>query len=608
MEHLPKTNLPIMFDGYTTGTRTVPVFFFEDEHMTTLKHRLQLFALLMLLPTLAQAATSVGLSTIMKTFQTVTQGWYTSIFTDALGLFAALFGIEIVWMVVKWLITGKDVHEIFSSFIKKLITIGFFYGVLITASQWVPYLIGGFKNVAVESGGAPITTVSDLAMTGIRGFVLCVEGGPISTLHSAGNALTDLWNLNLSGAAASLGNAADSAITTALGVNTLAGIIVGFVLLLSFTYVVLELVAIQLEGMIVLSAGVIMLGFGGSSFTAKFVESYMQFALNIGVRLMVVTLWASFIEWQVNPLIKQTLIAGHAGFEAYAIVMILALLIAWLTKKLPNFAASILSGQSTLSGGEMYKAVKDATIAAGAVVATAGVGAAALAGGAAAGGMGAAAGGAGSAGAGSMGAASGAGGATGGAAATVPAPVSGSGAAAPKSGVVPKMDSTASQPSSPSAQPSGGNTGQKTASQPSGEQRTETPKAQDESQPDSSVQSGESTSGTDTPVKGATPVQSGSKGVSPVQGGASPKAPAAAPKSSGTTDSVDHRPAAPNEAPQSGSSGGSTVPAPSLLDNTKKIFNETHKGLHKAHDAISPGESSGASVSAPSLGVKHLSD
>lgn len=594
--------------------------------MTTLKHRLQLFALLMLLPTLAQAATSVGLSTIMKTFQTVTQGWYTSIFTDALGLFGVLFGIEIVWMVVKWLITGKDVHEIFSSFVKKIITIGFFYGILITASQWVPDLIGGFKNVAVEAGGAPITTVSDLAMTGIRGFVLCVEGGPISTLHSAGNALNDLWNLNLSGAAASLGNAADSAITTALGVNTLAGIIVGFVLLLSFTYVVLELVAIQLEGMIVLSAGVIMLGFGGSSFTARFVESYMQFALNIGVRLMVVTLWASFIEWQVNPLIKQTLIAGHAGFEAYAIVMILALLIAWLTKKLPNFAASILSGQSTLSGGEMYKAVKDATIAAGAVVATAGMDGAAMLGAKAAGGMGAASGAAGSSGAGVVSAAQGAGGATGGAAATVPAPVSGSGAAAPKSGVVPKMDSTASQPSSPSAQPSGGNTGQKTASQPSGEQRTETPKAQDESQPDSSVQSGEGTSGTDTPVKGATPVQSGSKGASPVQGGASPKAPAAAPKSSGTTDSVDHRPAAPNEAPQSGSSGGSKVQAPDpvqalhgkmdrLLDQTAPKdpsfmdkVKQNAKKIEKAHGVISPGESSGASVSAPSLGVKHLSD
>ncbi|MBU2862032.1 hypothetical protein HF290_17090, partial [Acidithiobacillus ferrooxidans] len=125
------------------------------------KARFRLLLLLWMAPVMAQA-TTVGLSTIMSTFQTTTQGWYNAVFTDALGLFGALFGIEITWLAVTWMIGGKDVHDIFSSFIKKLLTIGFFYTVLESSSQWVPWVIGGFKNVAITTGGEPVTTVGDI--------------------------------------------------------------------------------------------------------------------------------------------------------------------------------------------------------------------------------------------------------------------------------------------------------------------------------------------------------------------------------------------------------------------------------------------------------------
>lgn len=554
--------------------------------MTHLKNRFRLFVALMLLPILAQAQ-STGVSGVMSTFQSVTQGWYTSIFSDALGLFGMLFGVEIVWMVTKWLITGKDVHEIFSSFIKKLITIGFFYTILLYASQWVPMVINGFKTVAVSAAGEPITTVGDIIMTGIRAFILCIEGGPASTMHNAGTALSDLWNLNLSGAATAMGNAADSAITTALGVNTLAGILVGFILILSFTYVVLELVAVQLEGMIVMSVGVIMLGFGGLSFTTKFVESYMQYALAVGVRLMVITLWASFIEWKVDPLIKTTLTTGNAGLEAYGVVLVLALLVAWLTKKLPGFASSILSGQSTLSGGELYKAVKDGAIAGAAVVAGVATGGVALAGAEAAGAMGATQGAAGSAGAGAMSAGTGA---SGGAAATVPAPPPPS--SAPSGGTsapsVPPSASGTAAPSSPKAP----------ASQAAAPSAQKAAAAENKASPASHSQatSADATPAADEPASSGMAAPAGS----------APSTPA------GT---VDHRPAAPNEQITAGSAPAG-VPAPAAgttgsgsgLEAVKGAFDQTQKTLHGAHDIVSPGEASHANVSAPSLNVKHLSD
>jgi type IV secretion system protein TrbL len=600
--------------------------------MHALKARFRLLLLLLITPVMAQA-TTVGLSPVIKTFQSVTQGWYHAIFTDALGLFAALFGIEVTWLAVTWMIGGKDVHDIFSSFVKKLLSIGFFFTVLEYSGQWVPWIINGFKNVAVTAGGEPVTTVGFIAMTGVRAFVLCVEAGPMAMAHDSASFWTDVWNLNLGGAASSLEQFGSADIGTVSGIGLLVGAIVGLILILSFTYVVLELVAVQLEGMAVLSWGVIMLGFGGSSFTSRFVEPYMQYSVSVGVRLMVITLWASFIEWQVNPLIKTTLINGNASLEAYGIVLILALLIAWLTKKLPGFANSILSGQSTLSGSEIYGAVKAGTIAAAAVVTGGAALAAGAAGAAGAGAMGAAEGAAGSSGVGSLGAsqAAGAGSSEAGALQAPALPQgteTGSGVQAPVSGQ-PSASSGTQAPDASGQAPSSGAQATPSGSAPaSGGQGT----ASGTQAPDASGQA--PSSGAQATPSGSAPASGGQaapSGSAPASGGQGTASGTQAPDAPGQTpsDPVDHRPAAPNESPSGGSSNTAGVQAPGTgsgkggdgsgkgnpeqkpptpFDLAKDAFTQTKAALHGAHDTLTPGSPSNTGVQAPSLGVKHLSD
>ncbi|MHB8201960.1 MAG: P-type conjugative transfer protein TrbL [Acidithiobacillus sp.] len=524
--------------------------------MKHLKNRFRLLLLLMVVPAMAQATTPVGLSTVMSTFLSTTQGWYHAIFTDALGLFGALFGIEIVWLVVTWMIGGKDVHDIFSSFIKKLLSIGFFYTVLLYAGKWVPWIIVGFKNVAITAGGEPVTTVSDIAMTGLRAFIICVEGGPAAAAQNGGAALSDLWNLNFSGAAAAIGDAASAALGAVTGIDLLVGAIVGFILLLSFFYVVLELVAVQLEGMIVLSAGVIMLGFGGLRWTTRFVEGYMQYAVTIGVRLMVITLWASFIEWQINPLIQSTLINGNASMEAYGIVMLLALLAAWLTKKLPSFANSILSGQSTISGGELYNAVKGGVIAAaavatgGAVLAAAGTGAGIMSTAEAAGLAAGEAGAAGPAGgAGAMGA------------------VGGTGASAGVAAPVTSGTTTTSGVQAPS-----------------------------------SATSGTASTGVAAPTRSGTTPGTANPGTPTDAVDHRPSAPNA--PTTTTPASVGSAVAAP--LPPAGP-GAPNAPAPTL-DSLKNAHKQTQDAIHGVHDKLMPGSPSSHGVTAPKIDLKHLDD
>jgi type IV secretion system protein TrbL len=619
---------------------------------------------LLLLPSMANAATSTGLSSIMSDFQSTTQGWYHAIFVDALGLFAMLFGIEFTWMVTTWLIGGKDVHEIFSSLVKKLISIAFFYTLLLSSAQIIPDVTNGFQSVATSANGAPVTTVSDIAMTGVRAFVTCVEGGPQAMAKDAHSALSNLWHLNLSAAAKSAEKFYQATADTVSGMGIIAGLVTGFILILAFTYLVLELVAVQLESMIVLGAGVIMLGFGAARWTTGFVESYLKYALAVGVRLMVLTLWASFIEWQVNPLIHTTLVNGNASPEAYAIVIILALLVAWLTKKLPGFAGSILSGNSTLSGGEMFDAVKKGVMAAGMAVAAVATGGAALAGAGAAGAMGAAeAAGAGAEGAGAMGAAEGAG--AGASAGSGGGGAAGSGAAGSEGATsVPAPSTSAAQPSeegvqAPKAADSSSTAQTGSQQQQQQQQKTETTGAGATSAP-AGASSSASAGATSVPAPAGTANTPASASSAPADAtpaptatpaGASGNTRASAAGSTATpadatpaptepaekpSDPVDHRPSAPNApsetpagsggstqpaaptAPSSGTSGGGQ-PVEAHGSDSKQaspwdVLKQGHaelkevKEMHENLSKPSIGSHQDANVSAPSLGIGHIKD
>lgn len=550
-------------------------------------------------------ATTTGVHTITGAFKSAASGWYTEVKTVATDIFAVLFGVELTWMAVQWMITGKDVHEIFTSFIKKLITIGFFYLILLNGHMLSWDVIQAFQATGVAAAGAPHTGMGWLLDTGLKIFDACLHGPKSSS------GTTD-W-LGLPSAKA----------TIAAVVGALVGIIVGIIAILALIYMALEYLAVQIEAILVTSLGVILLGFGGSKFTASYVEGYIKYALSVGIRFFVLVVWVAFIENQA-PTIITNLVAGveHSDggtiasvMAAYGDVLIFVLLIAWLTKKLPSLASSIMSGGSSLSGGELMSGAVKGVALATAAVATGGVAAAGLAAGGAAGGLGAATEAAGSAGAGSLGA-SAAGGASGASGVAAPAKAA-SGASGASSGVsAPASGGSGSGVSAPK-----GNTAPAPNKAPSSGSDSEANKA---------------TQGVEAGVAGAA-VESAvsSSGTSSATGQSG--------VSSASKDGVDHRPAASNDAaptPASSSSkgvsapvttDGNSAPASAPIGNGGDGDNnsgnsgnrapaapkpetflekaERHeKGMNKVMEHLSPGEAPTGGVSAPSLGVKHLSD
>lgn len=316
----------------------------------------------------ADAATGT-VSPFISAFSNVVTGWYTTILQVSEEIFYGLFGIDLVYLVTQWLIGGKDVHEIFTSFIKKLMTIGVFYTILLNSQKLLEWVYNGFQQTGVQAGG-----VGNVSMASIF------------------NALMQVWTALLTGPTdpQSHGLLFDvvhfksAALSPILGLM-LAGI-TALIVLLIVVYVVIEFFAIKLEALLVGSVGAIMLGFAGSRWTVQHAEGFFKYAISVGVRLLVLTLWLGFVTQQLGTSITTILnIASHNGsstvglFEGYGEVLIFFLLIGWLTKKLPSIAGSVLSGSSSLSGGELMGAAVAAGAMAAAAVATGG--AAAMAGG-----------------------------------------------------------------------------------------------------------------------------------------------------------------------------------------------------------------------------------
>jgi type IV secretion system protein TrbL len=330
-------------------------------------------------------ANTTGSSAIMNAITSASSGWYQSLLTVSEGIFYVLFGVDFVYLVAQWLIGGKDVHEIFTSFIRKLMTIGVFYTILLNGGQLIRWVTGGFQAAGSDASGGASTSIQSILGTAASMFTTCLNGPKSSggSGHSPG-LLNEAMHLG-------------SAVMTFV-VGDLVGLITAIIVLLAMVYLVLEYLSVKIEAIFVGSAGIIMMGFSGSRWTVQHAEGYLKYAVSVGVRLMVLTLWIGFIENQASTLSQTILTQVSSGsnlFLAYADVIVFALLIAWLTKKLPSIANSVLSGGSTLSGGA--DGAKMAAVAA--TVAAAATGGVALGAGGAVGSLGAAGGG-GAAGAG----------------------------------------------------------------------------------------------------------------------------------------------------------------------------------------------------------------
>jgi type IV secretion system protein TrbL len=270
---------------------------------------------------IAHAQTSP--SAMLDQFRAVRMTWLSTASTYANRLFGLLAIIEFAWTAAILVLERTDLQGWTAALIRKMMFIGAFFALLNFGADWIPRIINSFQIIGQTASGLGSLAPTDILVQGLN-----ITGNLLSGAASSG------WMGNF-GTALSLVFAALLAFLAFLGLTV-------------------QLVVTLVESYLVVGAGFIFLGFGGSRWTAPYVERYIALAVSTGVKVMVLYLllgagltltneWvvaARAIPGSAEPAVDALDIAASA---------VLLLMICW---NVPKFTAGILGGTPAFTGGD----------------------------------------------------------------------------------------------------------------------------------------------------------------------------------------------------------------------------------------------------------------
>ena len=313
-------------------------------------------------------------------------------------LFGLLAFIDFTWAMIVLFLEGQELQGWIAGFLKKFMTISFFYALLINQSTWFPAIINSFVQIGQQAGGVSgYLNPSDILWTGVQisGSILaaCIPNA------AAGATAGGILGIIVPGAGAAL--------TAASLIPALVALFCALLIFLAYVVITLTFIMATVESYVVMSAGLIFLGFGASRWTVPYTERYISLVVSTGVRLMVLYMIIGLGQTLSNTWVQEASqlplsVAGLQSLFGLLASVIVFMALAW---QVPKLAGSILQGSLQMGSSDLIAPAMSAAIAAGTIgaVATAGVGAVAGGVGALAVGGAAAGGGAGAAGAGGIG-------------------------------------------------------------------------------------------------------------------------------------------------------------------------------------------------------------
>ena len=292
-------------------------------------------AVLILLSPLAHAQGKAP-SAILNQYRSQRTTWFTMVWPYANTLFGLLATIEFAWSAAVMLLEKSDMQSWTSALIRKLMWIGAFYALLIYGRTWIPAIIDSFELIGQTASGTGPMAPSDVFTRGID-----IAGALMATSSSA-------------------------AFFTNLG-TSLAMVFTGIITALAFIAITVQFVVAMVESYIVVAAGYVFLGFGGSRWTAPYVERYIGLGVATGVKIMLLYLLiGTGMNLSVGWMTDAQNIASNASPAMSALeIMGASIIFMMLCWQIPKLFAAVLGGSPALSGGDLVST--GAFVAGGAV-------------------------------------------------------------------------------------------------------------------------------------------------------------------------------------------------------------------------------------------------
>lgn len=297
------------------------------------------------------AAADGAMDSILDTYKNGAATWAPVLRNYALGLFGILATIEACWTGIKLAFKGADLGEFLAELINRILFIGFFLWLLLNSGDFATAIIDSFRqagNAAAQAGGGS---------TNMRPGNIFEAGMDMANLIFK----TDTgWGLEQMG-------------------EKIALYIAGIILVICFALMTAFMILALVESYIVMSAGTLLMGFGGSRWTKDFATKTLTYAVSVGAKLFVIQLLVGLAETMVMGWSEQLGPQGPAnGMEDIMVMIGASLVMVALTKTIPDTVQGIINGVSPGGGGALTAAVAAlAGAGASAAVGLAGAGAAA---------------------------------------------------------------------------------------------------------------------------------------------------------------------------------------------------------------------------------------
>ena len=275
-------------------------------------------------------------SAILDQYRAQRTNWFTAVWPFANTLFGLLATIEFAWSAAVMLLEKSDMQSWTSALIRKLMWIGAFYALLIYGRTWIPAITDSFEQIGQTASGTGPMAPSDVFTRGID-----IAGALMATSSTA-------------------------AFFTNLG-TSLAMIFTGIITALAFIAITVQFVVAMVESYIIVAAGIIFLGFGGSRWTAPYVERYIGLGVATGVKIMLLYLligtgMSLSVDWMSDA---QNIASNSSPAMSALDIMGASIIFMMLCWQIPKLFAAVLGGSPALSGGDLISS--GAFVAGGAV-------------------------------------------------------------------------------------------------------------------------------------------------------------------------------------------------------------------------------------------------
>lgn len=260
-------------------------------------------------------ATNNVVETVQQSITAQARSWETVLMQHATSLFWILAVIEVGIAAVWLAIQGSTLESFFSELVRRIMFIGFFLFVMTNGPDLAKAIVSSLFQIGSGSGDVSPAAVFDAGI-------------------DVANRMTQQlawWNPG------------------DFGKNVIVGVC-ALSVIAAFGLVAAILLAVILEMYVGLLAGMILLGFGGSSYTKDFAIKYLVYAFSVGMKIMVLVMVAAIgartlIDVSAAPDIDQSFI-GPASIAGLAIV------IAYVSMLLPPVISGVIQGVSVTSGME----------------------------------------------------------------------------------------------------------------------------------------------------------------------------------------------------------------------------------------------------------------